>query len=177
MDQIILAVDKNGKFLRYIPKSIGHQGQGQRHLAITVLLINSQGEVLLQKRKHQLFDNLWDFSGSTHPLHRADGTDENLEEATRRCLQVEWGIRGIRGIREIREIGIFNYFAKYGRLCENEHCVMMVGEYNGEVKLNPLIGYEYKWVRKEEFFKDVKANPKNYTPWVAWGAKILRKIL
>ena len=48
-----MAVDDQGKFLEYIPKEVGHTEQGRRHLAITVLLYNSKGEVLLQKRKHK----------------------------------------------------------------------------------------------------------------------------
>lgn len=162
MDQIILAVDDSGKFLEYIPKELGHKGEGRRHLAIAVLLINSKGEVLLQKRKHKIFDNIWDLTGATHLLHKKNGADESLEEATLRCLKEEWGIREIR---EIREIGVFNYFAKYGEFCENEHCVLMVGEYNGEVSLNPEAGYEYKWIDKKEFLASLESNPKNYTPW------------
>jgi isopentenyl-diphosphate Delta-isomerase len=88
--QIILACDDNGKFIEYIPKMVGHTGDGRRHLAITVLLYNSKGEVLLQRRKHKVFDNIWDFTGSTHPLHKEDGKDESLEEATLRFLKVEY---------------------------------------------------------------------------------------
>lgn len=175
MDQIILAVDDNGKFLEYIPKETGHTGKGKRHLAITVLLQNSQGQVLLQKRKHQIFDNIWDITGATHPLHRPDGTDESLEEATLRCLKEEWGIGEIR---EIRKIGVFNYFAPYqtvqGDYCENEHCFLMAGQYDGEVRLDPKAGYEYKWAEKQEFLKDIEINPKNYTPWAVESAKILK---
>ncbi|MCR4305766.1 MAG: NUDIX domain-containing protein [Candidatus Daviesbacteria bacterium] len=168
--QIILACDDQGKFLEYIPKEVGHEGQGRRHLAIAVLLINSKGQVLLQKRKHKVFDNIWDLTGATHPLHKADGTDERLEEATLRCLKEEWGIRGIGAIRDI---GVFNYFARYGQYCENEYCHLMVGEYDGEVNMNPDTGYEYKWVEKQKFLEDIKSNPKKYTPWATEGVKLL----
>lgn len=64
--QIILACDEQGVFTgEYIPKEIGHTGKGKRHLAITVLLENSKGEVLLQRRKHQIFDGIWDLTGAT----------------------------------------------------------------------------------------------------------------
>ncbi len=172
LNQIILAVDDNGKFLEYIPKEEGHKGVGRRHLAIAVLLHNSKGQVLLQKRKHQIFDNIWDITGATHPLHRENGSDESLEEATWRCLEEEWGIREIG---EIREIGVFNYFAQYGEYCENEHCHLLVGEYNGEVHLNPEAGYEYKWMNKTDFLKDIAANPDNYTPWAVESVRVLEK--
>ena len=123
--QTILAVDNSGNFLEYIPKEDGHKGQGKRHLAIAVLINNSKGEVLLQKRKHQIFDNIWDITGATHPLHLESGQDESLTEATGRCLKEEWGIEGIL----VKEAGVFNYFARYGDYCENEHCHLITGEY------------------------------------------------
>lgn len=176
MDQIILAVDDGGNFLEYIPKEIGHKGKGRRHLAITVLLFNSKGQVLLQKRKHQLFNNLWDLTGATHPLHKTDGFDESLEEATKRCLREEWDIKDIR---DIKILGEFNYFAPYhtaqGDFCENEHCFMMVRKYDGELNLNPDAGYEYKWMRWSEFLKDIATNPQNYTPWAKEGVKVLKE--
>lgn len=170
-DQIIIGADENGKFTgEYFPKSVGHTGEGKHHLAITVLIYNNKGEVLLQKRKHKVFDNIWDFTGATHPLHSQNGMDENFDEATRRCLQVEYGIIGVN----LENLGGFNYFAKYGELCENEHCMMMIGEYNGEVNLNPAVGYEYKWMDKQEFLKDVEENPDQYTPWTIKGVKLLK---
>ncbi|MBI2329972.1 NUDIX domain-containing protein [Candidatus Daviesbacteria bacterium] len=162
MQQIILAVDDQGNFLEYIPKEVGHTGKGRRHLAVAVLLYNSKGQALLQKRKHQIFDNVWDITGATHPLHLENNTDETLEEATLRCLSEEWGVAEKI---VLKNRGFFNYFAQYGEFCENEHCFLMTGEYDGEVYLNPSMGYEYKWMDKKEFLKDIRSNPQNYTPW------------
>lgn len=168
--QMILVSDENGNFTgEYIPKMVGHRGEGKRHLAITVLLVNSRGEVLLQKRKHQIFDYIWDLTGATHPLHLPDGSDESLEQATLRCLKREYGIDKV----EVKNLGAFNYFARYGKLCENEHCAVMVGEYDGPINLNPKVGYEYKWVDEREFLKDINHNPQNYTPWAKEAVKIL----
>ena len=167
--QIILAVDDNGKFLEYIPKIVGHTGQGRRHLAITVLIYNNKGQVLLQRRKHEVFDNIWDFTGATHPLHKEDGSDESLEEATLRCLKDEYDIENIT----LKNLGAFNYFAKINNLCENDHCAMIVGEYNGSISMDTDVGYEYKWMGKQEFLKDIESHTQNYTPWVNEGLKIL----
>lgn len=175
MDQIILAVSDSGKFIEYIPKEAGHKGAGRRHLAITVLLRNSTGQVLLQKRKHKIFDDLWDLTGATHPLHKEDGSDETLEEATARCLKEEWGISPASPrLRGVKEIGVFNYFARYGDLCENEHCFMMAGQYDGKINMNPEAGYEYRWMDKEEFLQDIEKNPQKYTPWAVEAVKILQ---
>ncbi|MDP3733479.1 MAG: NUDIX domain-containing protein [Candidatus Daviesbacteria bacterium] len=177
MGQTILAVDDQGNFLEYIPKEKGHTGMGRRHLAITVLLYNNQGQVLLQKRKHKIFDNIWDVTGATHPLHKEDGIDETVEEATWRCLEVEYGIKEKI---PLKNLGFFNYFAPYhtaqGDFCENEHCAILVGEYNGSLNLNPQAGYEYKWMDKDEFLVDLEQNPQNYTPWALKGLDFLKTL-
>lgn len=173
-DQIILACDDNGRVTgEYIPKEMGHKGQGKRHLAITVLLFNKRGQVLLQKRKHRIFDDIWDFTGATHPLHLENGHDESFEEATLRCLQREYGINQ-NEVKNLRNLGTFNYFASYGGLCENEHCAVLVGEYNGQLHLNPEVGYGYKWMKKEEFLKDIQENPSSYSPWAIEGTKKIK---
>lgn len=171
-DQIILAVNEAGEFDgEYIPKWVGHTGKGQRHLAISVLLFNDKGEVLLQKRKHKVFDDIWDVTGATHPLHRPDGTDETLEEATLRCLDREYDIKQA----DLKNHGMFDYYAQYDDLCENEHCAILTGEYNGSLKLNDEVGYGYKWMNKQEFLTDIEANPTNYSPWAIPAVKLLKE--
>ena len=111
-------------------------------------------------------------------MHKKDGKDESLEEATRRCLRVEYGISPTSPrLRGVKKIGEFNYFAKYGKYCENEHCAILVGEYNGPIKMDPKVGYEYRWVDEEEFLKDIKENPKKYTPWAIKAAELLKTIV
>jgi len=171
-DQIILAVDDNGKFSgEYIPRIAGHTGVGRRHKAITVLVFNLTGQVLLQRRKHRVFDNIWCFSADTHPYH-LENRDESLEEAAKRSLKEDFNIADI----SVKNLGTYNYFAKDGNNCENENCAMMIGEYNGEVNLNPEAGYEYKWVSKNDFLKDFENNHPKWAPWVPGGVKILKKM-
>ncbi len=170
MEQIILACDDNGKFLEYIPRMIGHTGEGKRHKGITVLVYNQKGQLLLQNRKHKVFDNIWCFSADTHPYHTEAG-DESLEEATKRSLKEDFNIGDIF----LKDLGSFNYFAKDGEYCENENCAMMIGEYNGEVSLNPQHGYKYVWMDKKDFLKDFEANPQKYAPWVPGGIEVLKQ--
>lgn len=171
-DQIILVSDDQGNFTgEYIPKAVGHTGEGKRHLAITVLLYNKKGQVLLQKRKHKVFNDIWDLTGATHPLHNLNGNDESFEQATLRCLDREYGIKGV----DLVNSGSFNYFAKYGEFCEHEHCAILIGEYNGKFKLNKEVGFGYKWIDKHKFLKDIGKNPNSYSPWAMKGVKILKK--
>jgi len=170
MDQIIQAVDNEGKFLRYVSKEEAHKGEGIHHLAITVFIFNSKGELLLQKRKHKVFDNFWDNTASTHQLHLKD-RDETDEESTLRALKNEYGIENV----ELKNLGGFNYFEKIGALCENEFCKLLVGTYEGKIKLNPEVGYSYKWIPKKDFIKELEEKPEEYTPWCKVAAKILEE--
>ncbi len=161
---------------KYINRKKAHLGKGVKHLAIAVLIFNKAGKVLLQKRKHKVFNNIWDLTGATHPLHLKNG-DETFEEATKRCLKREWGISPTSstsgGLRGIKKVGAFSYFAQDGKRCENEYCALMVGEYDGKIKLNKEVGYGYKWRDKEKFLEDIKKNPYKYSAWAVEGMKIL----
>ena len=171
-DQLVqLADDKGNPTGKYAPKELAHTGAGLHHLAITVLISNSKGEVLLQRRKHRIFDDIWDLTGATHPLHLGDH-DESFKEATQRCLEREYDIP--LNTVQLQNLGAFSYNATYqDGLRENEYCVLMVGEYNGNLKLNNQVGYFYKWMKKENFLEDIKKNPTNYSPWARESVKLL----
>jgi len=54
---------------------------------------------------------------------------------------------------------------------------MLTGEYNGQINLNPEVGYGYKWMDKEEFLKDFKQNTQSYSPWAVEGVKLLENTI
>src|SRR6266550_4913641 len=167
---LLLADDKGNHTGEYVKKEDAHRGKGRKHLAISVLLYNDKGEILIQRRKHKIHDDIWDFTGSTHHLHRNDGTDETSEEATYRCLSDEYGINEKIPL-EI--VGAVDYFAADGKFCENEHDIVVVGKYNGKVKPNMEVAYQSKWIDEGDFLKDVKNNSNNYASWVILASKIL----
>lgn len=170
--QFILACDEKGRFSgEYIPKEIGHTGKGRRHLAIVVLLYSSKGAVLLQKRKHHVFDGIWDLTGATHPLQKNSGY-ESLKEATLRCLKTEYSITEPV---EVDIVGAFNYFAQDESKCENEHCSILIGEYNGRFTPNPDVAYECRWVNKRDFLEDIEKTPEKYSAWAIEGVKVLKE--
>lgn len=172
-NQIIIGASEDGTPTgEYFAKEIGHTGEGKRHFAISVLVYNSKGEVLLQKRKHRVFDDIWDMTASTHQLHSEDGINETDEEATLRSLKREYGINEVKNLKNY---GGINYFAQYGDVCENEHDIILTAEYDGDVKLNNEVGYNYKWMEKEEFLKDIEENPRKYSPWSQKAVELLKQ--
>ena len=171
-DQVVLLCDEHGAFTgQYAAKETAHSGEGRRHLAITILLHNRRGQVLLQRRKHRVFNDVWDFTAATHLLHGQDGTDETVEHAAGRCLLREYRLSGL----EMRTYGAFTYFARYEELCENEHCIVLVAECNGALALNPEVGYGFKWVQKATFLREIEEDPAAYSPWAVEGVKTLKE--
>ncbi len=169
MSQIIL-VSKNDKKLGYTSLEEGHTGRGKRHRAFVTLLFNSKNQVLLQKRKHRLFDSFWDFTAISHPLKNGKG-EESYQEASDRALAKEMGI----GHVDVKKIGAFNYFAREGKNCENEYCAILVGNYDGVYRQNAKEIYQSGWVDFGKFKQDLRKNPKKYTPWARLAVNKLPK--
>lgn len=171
--QTILVVDDKGNFTgEYVEKEVAHTGAGKHHKAISVIIFNSKGEILLQHRKHKVHNDIWDVTGSTHHLHKKNGQDETDEEATYRCLKREWGIKEKI---PLKALGGVNYFAPYGDFCENEYDIFLIGKYNGPIFPSKDVSYNYKWMKKTDFLKDINKNPKNYAPWVVACIKLLKE--
>lgn len=169
----LLLVDEHDNFQnKYADRLSCHTGKGIHHRAFVVVVFNNKNEILLQKRKHLLWDKYWDVAAISHVLHLSDH-DETYDEAGTRALMKEVGIPEI----PLENMGGFNYFAKHkNNYCENEYCAILVGEWNGEVKPNLEEVYEYLWMPVEKFYEDVAKNPSKYAPWTILTAEFLKKL-
>lgn len=167
MTKVIL-VDKKDNFVGYVSPNDAHLGRGMHHRAFVTLLFDSQRKVLLQKRRHKLFDGLWDLTAISHPL-RIDGKNESYQIASDRALKKEMGVGSVR----IEKVGGFNYFAKSGKNCENEYCAVLIGNYNGNLRPNKNEVYQTKRLKFDEFVEEINNNPKIFTPWAKKALKIL----
>lgn len=168
---MVMLVDENDNFLgKYAPRHEAHIEGGLHHRAFVCFVLNKDGEILLQKRKHWLWDGLWDLSAISHPLH-INRRDETYQEAASRALKKEMGIEGVG----VEKIGGFNYYAKHEKDegCENEYCAILFGRYDGPVKPDTEDVYESKWMDFEEFVKDIKEQPQIYTPWAVLTVETL----
>ena len=113
---------------------------------------------------------MWDLTGASHPL-RLRKRNESYAEAAARCLKTEFGIRGV----SLRKIGAFNYFAPQGKKCENEHCAVLVGKYDGKVKTNHKVAYGFRWATFKETLSEIRKKPQSYVMWARLGARVLRR--
>jgi len=170
MSQKLLLVDKNDNLVGFSDFKSAHTGRGKRHRAFVTALFDSKGRILIQKRKHELFDGLWDLTAISHNL-RIGGRNESYQEASDRAIKKEMGIMPV----PVKKIGAFNYFVRDGRNCENEYCAILVGKYDGKIKPNINDVYRTKAVLFDDFIKDITQNPKNYTPWARLAAAKIKK--
>jgi len=103
-----------------------------------------------------LWPLIWDSACASHPTK-----GESYEVAGGRRLNEELGFTCHLEIADH-----FKYMEKYKDIgSENELCVTLVGEYNGEVHPIPSEVTEYKWMKIGELKADMAANPDIYAVW------------
>ena len=98
MAEAVIQVAENDQIIGPISKLKAHQGTGYFHRAFSVLLFNSNGEMLLQQRSGEkvTFPNVWANACCSHPLHSTEEMDEEnamgVKRAAVRKLEQELGI-------------------------------------------------------------------------------------
>ena len=163
--QVVL-VDEQDRELGTADIFAAHQGKGLKHRALSVILYRKRDgktELLLQKRAgaKSIFKHLW---SNTCCTNMRPG-DEYVTRAVSR-LEEEMGIRV-----EPRDLHILYRFS-YEVLdmvnpgwCENELDTVLVGEWDGEVRVNPEEAEEAKWMEMADLTHDIEINPNDYSPW------------
>jgi isopentenyl-diphosphate delta-isomerase len=166
--EMLIVVDDEDRFLRHAPREECHRGDGLQHRAVLLLLHDARRRLLLQRRRHNLFDGLWDLAGATHPRHMG-GRDESYEEAAARCLQAEW-----RTEAPLRSVLAFRYFARDGDRCENEYCVLLAGETDPDVAPHLGHAYAHRWITWHQLGRELSSTPQGFTPWLRSAIAELR---
>ncbi|MCS7203469.1 MAG: NUDIX domain-containing protein [Thermodesulfovibrio sp.] len=89
MEDFLEVVDKEGKVLSLAPKSLIHKNPSMLHKVVHVIVFNSKGEILLQKRSYHkdVVVEKWNTSVEGHVM-----PGESLFAAAKRKLFEELGI-------------------------------------------------------------------------------------
>jgi isopentenyl-diphosphate delta-isomerase len=163
MDKVVL-VDKSDREIGEEEKLIAHQ-KGLFHRAFSILIFNSSGEMLLQKRAKSKYHSggSWSNACCSHPR-----PGEKVLDAAHRRLKEELGFDC-----DIKEIYSFQYHENFGELMENEFDHVLVGKSDEKPKLNPDEAEEFKYSGLDNIVYGIKQNPNNYT---FWFKKIIEKI-
>jgi isopentenyl-diphosphate Delta-isomerase len=158
MPNKIILVDKNDREVGTEFKMKAHR-EGKLHRAFSIFVFDSQKRLLLQKRASQKYHSggLWSNTCCSHPR-----AGETLNEAARRRLKEEMGF-----VCDLRKIFSFIYKAKLDEgLTEYEFDYVLIGNFDGEPKINPKEAQDFKWVSLEFLSRDIKKNPDKYTYWL-----------
>lgn len=150
-------VDEQDNAIGSMEKLEAHQ-KGALHRAISVLLFNSRGELLLQKRAKSKYHSgsLWTNTCCSHPL-----PEETTINAAQRKLKQEMGID-----LALRYLFKFQYRAALdNNLIEHEIDHVFVGTFNGEPQLNPDEAEDWKFISREKLDEEILKMPDHYTIW------------
>ena len=164
----IVLVDKEDRVVGFKEKFAAHKVPVPLHRAISIVIFNkNKSEMLITKRsiKKPTWPYYWSNAVCSHPYPK-----ETYQKAAERRLYEELGFR-----TPLREVFKFTYEARMnnGIWGEHEYDVTFVGKYEGQIDPNPNEIAGYEWLKIEELKKDLKYNPKKYTPWLKM---ILEKI-
>ncbi len=88
--ELLILVDQEDNTVGFLDKAACHDGKGLLHRAFSVFILNSQGEILLQKRslEKRLWGGFWSNSCCSHPRK-----GERVVDAAKRRCQEELGIK------------------------------------------------------------------------------------
>jgi len=157
IDDFVILVNKNDKKIGLMPKMEAHK-KGALHRAFSVFIFNNKNELMIQKRNINKYHSpgLWT---NTCCSHQKDG-ESNITAGKRRLLE-EMGF-----CVELNEIGSFIYNVGVDNgLIEHELDYILVGKYNGNVKINSDEVDNWKWMSLDNIKDDIRTRSKNYTEW------------
>ncbi|MDP3697530.1 MAG: isopentenyl-diphosphate Delta-isomerase [Candidatus Taylorbacteria bacterium] len=152
----IILVDEKDNEIGVAEKLKAHL-QGKLHRCFSILIFNSRGETLLQKRAKGKYHSgeLWSNACCSHPR-----PGEDIKKEAEKRLKEEMGIES-----DLKEVLSFIYKANLGDLTEHEFDHVFVGKFDGDPKINLKEADDWQWVAIQTLKEDVKENPQNYTIW------------
>ncbi|HEX2256637.1 MAG TPA: isopentenyl-diphosphate Delta-isomerase [Afifellaceae bacterium] len=132
--------------------------RGLLHRAISVLIRDSRGRLLLQKRSAGKYHSgsLWTNCCCSHPR-----PGEAPLEAAHRRLREEMGFDC-----PLKPLGVTSYRAAVGDgMTEHELVHLFAGTYDGPVMPDPGEADGFAWTEETELAADLAARPGCYTAW------------
>lgn len=156
-EQVVL-VDEKNEILGYMGKLEAHK-KGLLHRAISVIVFNASGEMLVQQRAFTKYHwaGIWSNTCCSHPRK-----DEGFKEAAERRLFEELGIK-----IPLREEFQFIYKAhdEKSGLTEYEYDCVFTGIYNGSFEYNRDEIASVKWMQPDDVIKDMEIRKQEYSFW------------
>lgn len=166
-DQRVVLLDAAGAVVGAMDKHAAH-AQPTRHLAFSVVLVDADGALLLQRRaatKYH-FAGLWSNACCSHPR-----PGEAVTAAARRRVGEELGV----GCGPLTVHGAFWYTARdpASGLAEHEYDVVLTGRVDGEPRPDPAEADAVALWDPAELDAALVADPARFTPWLPGVLEVL----
>ena len=178
MEEVVL-VDKENNKIGTAPKDAVHTKNTPLHRGFSLFLFNSRNEFLLTKRSStkKTFPGVWTNTVCGHPA-----SGESAVDAALRRLEQELGLKRSHLARQgetlIREVAPYRYrFSDQNGIVENEICPILVAYSDTDPKPDQKEIEGWRWMRWEEFLKDLKKNPTIYSPWCREEADLIAPLV
>ncbi len=158
MEEQVILVDEGDRQIGVAEKLKAHQ-EASLHRAFSIFVLNSQNQLLLQKRAKTKYHSggLWTNTCCSHPR-----PEEVTLLAAHRRLKEEMGFDC-----KLTEIFSFTYKIKLDRdLFEHEFDHVLLGRFDGEPNLNLEEAEDWRWMAIEDLMVDIKVNSHLYTYWL-----------
>lgn len=153
----IILVNERDDPIGTMEKCTAHM-QGRLHRAFSLLVFNTEGKLLLQRRAFHKYHSggLWSNTCCGHP-----SVNELLGVAAHRRLREELDLDC-----EFKEIFSFVYTAEVGSgLVENEYDHVLVGHSNMNPRLNYAEAIDWRWAGIPEIQSEIANQPEQFTAW------------
>lgn len=171
-EELVDVVDEKNRIIGKATRGEAHK-KGLIHRALSVLVINSKGELLLQQRSanRSIHALSWDLSTSEHVQ-----AGETYEIAGERSLREELGIAGKVKPAGKTSVQKRKYELKNETVFENEIVMALITIHEGPFKPDPNEVKQVKFFSIEEIEKMLKSE-KKFTPWFVDEWENVKKIL
>jgi isopentenyl-diphosphate delta-isomerase len=157
-EELILLVDADDRVIGTGDKLETHR-RGALHRAFSVIVWNSGGRLLLQKRAASKYHSggLWTNACCGHPRPK-----ENIGAAARRRLKEEMGFAC-----KLSPLGTITYRAELDQgMVEHELVHVFRGLYDGAVTPHPNEAEDYRWLSLADVRADMASRPERYSVWL-----------
>jgi isopentenyl-diphosphate delta-isomerase len=156
IEQVIL-VDENDNEMGTMEKMEAHQ-KGVLHRAFSVLIFNSHGDLLIQRRSNEKYHSagLWTNTCCSHPR-----PGESIQVAAQRRLKEEMGIDLMPSLSHkfIYTVSLEN------GLIENEIDYVFTGTFNGIPNVNSHEVSDWKFISLSDLQMKMHQKPEEFTFW------------
>ena len=185
MDEQVILVDEKDSQIGSMSKVQSHLNDGTLHRAFSVLLFNSAGELLIQKRASTkiTFPSVWANSCCSHPLNNDDERemkdDLGVKRAAVRKMAQELGIQASEiPLSKFQLISRMHYLARADNIWvehELDHIIFIQADVN--LSINPNEIDEIRWVNQQQLDELVSNSPDNEQFIAPWFLEIKQRFL